>query len=144
MRFLRNEALLARSPALLASVESLGAAANRQGVLPEPAATVLASHALIAVILAGLQDARGLDEVSPRALRDRLERALTAGDPNDEHLLPLLERADALVRHIVDRTHRAYVEAGAEPIRIEVPSLRAAVAAPPSGAASASTRPSAS
>jgi len=130
-QFLRSEALLAGSPALLAAVESLGAAAARQGVLPEPAAIVLGSHALIAVILAALQDAGRLDELSQRALRAWLERALTTGDPDDEHLLPLLERADALVRHVVDRTHRAYVDAGANPIRIEMPSLQAAVAAPP-------------
>jgi hypothetical protein len=130
-QFLRGDAPLASPPALLAAVESLGAAAERQGVLPEPTATVLGSHALIAVVFAAVQDASRLDEMSQKALRDRLQRALTTGDPDDEHLLPLLERADALVRHVVDRTHRAYVEAGADPIRIDMPSLRATVAAPP-------------
>ncbi len=130
-QFLRHEALLADSPALLAAVESLRTAARAQGVLPEPTAAVLAGHGLIAVVLAGLLDARRLDEVSQRGLRDRLERALTTGDPDDAHLLPLLERADALVRHVLDRTHRAYTTAGADPVRIEMPSLREAVAAPP-------------
>jgi hypothetical protein len=131
-QFLRNDALLAQSPELLAAVESLGAAVTQQGVLPEPAATVLSSHALMAILLAALQDAGRLDELSPRELRLRLERALTTGDPDDDRLLPLLERADALVRHVVTRTHRAYVDAGAEPIRIEMPSLRESVAASPS------------
>ena len=129
-QFLRSDALLAGSPALLAAL-ALGSAAERQGVLPEPTATILGSHALIAVVLAALQDAGRLDELSQRALRTWLERALTTGDPDDDHLLLLLERADALVRHFVDRTHRAYVDAGASPIRIDVPSLRATVAAPP-------------
>lgn len=130
-QFLRSEALTADSPALLAAVESLGVAATRQGILPEPTAKVLGSHALMAVILAGIQDARRLDELSERTLRVRLERALTTGDPDDDHLLPLLEKADALIRHVVDRTHRSYVDAGAEPIRVDMPSLREAVAAPP-------------
>jgi hypothetical protein len=116
---------------LLAAVHALGSAATRQGVLPEPAGTVLAGHALVAVVLAGLQDARRLDEMSPRLLRTRLERGVTTGDPDDDRLLPLLERADALVLHLVERTHRAYVAAGAEPIRAEIPSLRDTVAAPP-------------
>jgi hypothetical protein len=129
--FLRSEALLAQPPALLAAVQSLGVSAGRQGVLPEPAATILGSHALIAVIFAGLQDAQQLDELSQRTLRVRLERALTTGDPDDNHVLSLLERADAVVRHVMDRTHRAYADSGADPIRIEMPSLREAVAKPP-------------
>jgi hypothetical protein len=43
----------------------------------------------------------------------------------------MLERADAVLRHVTDRTHRAYVEAGADPIQVGVPSLRDAIAAPP-------------
>ncbi|HEY1571690.1 MAG TPA: hypothetical protein VGG05_10125 [Pseudonocardiaceae bacterium] len=130
-KFLRGGALLSDSPALLAAVQRFGAAAARQGILPDPSAKVLSSHAFIAIILAGLQDAGQLDAIPARTLSGRLERALTVGDPDDEDLLPLLERADALVRHIQDRTHKAYVAAGAEPIRIEVPSLRDTIAAPP-------------
>jgi hypothetical protein len=129
--FLRGHALLADSPALLAAVESLGTAVQRQGGLPEPTAKTLGGHALGAVILAGVRDAARLDELSVRSLRSWLERGLTTGDPEDEHLLPLMEKADALVRHVVERTHRAYVDAGAEPHRIDVPSLRDLVATPP-------------
>lgn len=130
-KFLRGEALLSESPALLAAVQSFGRAAERQGILPDPASKVLSGHALIAVVLAGIQDASQLDAIPSDALRGRLERALTVGDPDDIHLLPLLERADAVVRHVQDRTHRAYVAAGAEAIRVEVPSLRDAIASPP-------------
>ena len=131
VKFLRGEALLSDSPALLAAVHSFGVAVQRQGVLPDPCAKVMSSHCLIAILLAGLQDAGRLDEIPPYALRGRLERALTVGDPDDVHLLSLLERADALVRHIQDRTHKSYVGAGAEPIRVDVPSLRDTIAAPP-------------
>lgn len=131
-QFLRFEAMLADSPALLAGVEALGRGVRAQGGVPEPTSTVLASHALVAVVFAALQDASRLGELSPRELRSRLQRALATGDPDDEHLLPLLERADALFRYTVERVHRTYTDAGAEPQRSEVPSLREVVAAPPS------------
>lgn len=130
-KFLRGEALLAGSPALLAAVQGFGSAVERQGGLPDPCAKILSGHALVAIVLAGLQDAGQLDAVPVGSLRGRLERALTVGDPDDVHLLPMLERADALVRHLQSRTHRAYVAAGAEAINIDVPSLRDAIATPP-------------
>lgn len=130
-RFLRGGSLLADSPALLSAIEAFGTSAHRQGGIPEPSATVLASHALIAIILAGLQDAGRLDDIPSTTLRDRLSRALTVGSADDVYLLPLLERADALVRHVQERTHRQYIQAGAEPIRVEYPSLRQIVAEPP-------------
>lgn len=129
--FLRHEALLADSHALLAAVGSLGAAVRRQGVLPEPCASVLSGHALTAIILAAVQDAARLDHMSERELRSRLERALTTGDPEDSNLLQLLERADALVRHVVERTHRLYINTGAQRIQLDAPSLRDAIAAAP-------------
>jgi hypothetical protein len=129
--FLRYGALIAKPPALLAGVATYGRAVQRQGAVPEPAASVLGGHALIALVLAALQDASQLDSIPPRLLHDRLSRALTVGDPDDTSLLALLERADALVRHLQERTHRAYVNAGAEPIRMDVPSLRDVVATPP-------------
>jgi len=130
-QFLRHESMLADSPALLAGVEALGRGVRAQGGLPEPTNVVLASHALLAVIFASVQDASRLGELSPKELRSRLERALATGDPDDEHLLPLLERADALFRHTVERVHRSYTDAGADPLRTDIPSLRDVVAAPP-------------
>ena len=129
--FLRYEALLADSHEILAGLEGLGEAADRQGSLPSPASHILSGHALVALLAAGLIDAGRLDNVSPSGLRQRLQRALTTGDPDDSSLLEMLERADAVLRHVTDRTHRAYVEAGAEPIQVGVPSLRDAIAAPP-------------
>jgi hypothetical protein len=130
-KFLRGGGLMADSPALLSAVEAFGKAAERQGGIPEPAATVLSSHALVAVILAALQDAGRLDEIPSVTLLERLGRALTVGSADDLYLLPLLERADALVGHIQERTHRRYVEAGAEPLRSPYPSLRQIIAEPP-------------
>ncbi|WP_407549109.1 hypothetical protein QOM21_08355 [Streptomyces sp. Pv4-95] len=130
-RFLRGDALLADSASLVGAVQAFGAAVEKQGVLPEPAALVLAGHSLMAVLLAGIQDAGRLDAVPRNMLRTRLESALTVGDSDDVYVLPMLEKADALFRFVQDRTHKAYVEAGAEPIRVEVPSLRDAIASPP-------------
>jgi hypothetical protein len=130
-RFLRGHGMLADSASLLAAVASLGAACERQGVLPDPTATILSGHALIAVLTAAIKDAGRIDVLGEVELRARLERALTVGDENDIYLLPLLERADTFFRYMQDRTHRAYVAAGSEPIRVEVPSLRDAIAAPP-------------
>jgi hypothetical protein len=130
-QFLRNEALLADSHEVLAALEGLGAATDRQGILPSPASHILGGHALVALITAGIADAGRLDHVSTSALRQRLELALTTGDPEDSSLLEMLERADAVLRHVAERTHREYVDAGAEPIEVGLPSLRDAIAAPP-------------
>lgn len=130
-RFLRGHGMLAESPALLSAVSELRYSCERQGVLPEPAAQVLAGHSLIAVVLAGIRDAGRLDQLGERELYGRLERALTLGDENDVYLLPLLERADAFVQWAQDRTHRAYTAQGAERLQIDFMSLRDAVARPP-------------
>lgn len=129
--FLRYEALLADSHEILAGLQALGESADRQGSLPSPASHILGGHALVALLTAGLIDAGRLDHISPSGLRQRLQRALTTGDPDDSSLLEMLERADAVLRHVADRTHRAYVDAGADPIQVGVPSLRDAIAAPP-------------
>lgn len=129
--FLRYEALLADSHEILAGLVGLGEAADRQGSLPSPASHILGGHALVALLAAGLIDAGRLDHVSPSGLRQRLHRALTTGDPDDSSLLEMLERADAVLRYVTDRTHRAYVDAGADPIQVGVPSLRDAITAPP-------------
>jgi hypothetical protein len=123
--------LLADSPNLLAAVQAFGVAVGKQGVLPEPAAGILSGHSLMAILLAGIQDAGRLDAFPVSSLRRRLVSALTVGDPDDTYVLPMLEKADALVRFIQDRTHKAYVDAGAEPIRLDVPSLRDAIASTP-------------
>lgn len=129
--FLRHEALLADSHEILAGLVGLSEAVDRQGGLPSPASNILAGHALVGLLAAGLTDAGRLDYASPTGLRERLRRALTTGDPEDSSLLDLLERADAVLQHVTARTHRAYVDAGAEPIHLGVPSLREAIAAPP-------------
>lgn len=130
-RFLRGHGMLAESAALVTAVAALGSACERQGVLPEPTASILGGHALVAVLLAAIRDAGRIDALGEEELRARLERAVTVGDEDDVHLLPLLERADSFIRYIQSRTHRAYANAGAEPIRLDVPSLRDAIATPP-------------
>ncbi|BBX94142.1 hypothetical protein H5U98_22785 [Mycolicibacterium boenickei] len=130
-RFLRGHGVLSDAPALLSAVAQLGRASELQGVLPEPASQVLAGHALLALILAATRDAGQIDSLGQTELRARRIRALTTGDENDVFLLPLLERADSLVRYYQEKTHRAYTAAGADAIRIDVPSLRDAIAQPP-------------
>lgn len=126
-KYFKGEALLADSTAVVAALHAFGDASQRQGVLPEPAGTVLAGHALVCFLLATLQDAGRLNEVRPIDIESRLHRAISLGDPDDSFVLPLLERADALLQHIQERTHRTYIANGAEPLRIDVPSLRDAV-----------------
>lgn len=130
IRFLRYEALLSDSHRILAALEGLGAAMDRQGSLPNPASHILGGHAVMALVMAGIADAGRLDRISTSALRQRLKLVLTTGDPEDSSMLEVLERADALLRHVAERTHRAYVDAGAEPIKVPMPSLRDAFAAP--------------
>lgn len=126
--FLRADALFAGSAPLLAGVESYGRAVHEQGMVPDPAAQVLAGHALIAVILAALQDASRLDELTLGELSERLAVELVGADAST---MKLLARADNVVGYLVGRVHRAYVDAGAEPVEQPLPSLRDTVAAPP-------------
>lgn len=126
-QFLRADALLAEPAALLAAVEALGDAVAAQGALPEPASTVLAGHALFAIVLAAIQDAGTLDSRTPKELRVAREQELVTSDPT---LFSLLDSADDLVRHVLTRVHRSYVDAGAEPIGITAPSLRESIVRP--------------
>lgn len=127
IHFLRRDALLASPSSLLASVQSFGDAVIEQGALPEPAATVLSGHALIAVLLAAIQDAGTLDICTPRELRKMREEEILAVD---SALVPVLERTDEFVKHVAGRIHRSYTRAGADPISIDVPSLRDSVFTP--------------
>lgn len=124
-QFLRGDALLADPSALLAGVEVFGDAVAAQGALPEPAATVLAGHALFAIVLAGIQDAGTLDARTPAELRTAREQDLI-----DPTLFSLFDRADDLIRYAVSRVHRAYVGQGAEPLQVSTPSLRESIARP--------------
>ncbi|WP_344597722.1 hypothetical protein [Actinomadura vinacea] len=119
--FLRYDALLASPNAILGALGNLGRAVDRRGILPHPAGHILASHALIALLLAALQDAAQLDLVPADVLRQRTERALTTGSPDDD-ILAVLDRADELVRFLLDRVHRAYTSSGAA--RQDVPQLK--------------------
>ncbi|UGT63990.1 hypothetical protein [Nocardia asteroides] len=131
VRFLRGHGTLADSPALISAVVALGSSFDRQGAVPEPTAQVLSGHALNALVLAAVLDAGRVDQIGHADLRRRLERALTLGDADDDYILQVLERADAVVRWSQDKLHRAYVENGADRLNIDVPSLRDTIASPP-------------
>lgn len=126
-QFLRSDALLSPPSALLAGVQAFGVAVTEQGALPEPASTVLSGHALIAVLLAAIQDAATLDIRTSRELRNMLEDEIQASDST---IIPVLERADELMRHVAKRIHRSYTAAGAEPISVNIPSMQKAILAP--------------
>lgn len=129
--FLRYDALLANPHAIVSAVDALGNAVARQAILPEPTGTVLAGHALLGILLAALQDAGQLDMLPTEILQQRLERALTVGHPDDDYMLRVLDRADALVGHALDRVHDAYMGSGKVRQEVDVPSLRAIVVTPP-------------
>jgi hypothetical protein len=129
--FLRHHALLAEPYSLLGALDSLGRSVRRQGVLPEPAGIVISGHALVCLLLAALQDASHLDMVPTSILHQRHERALTVGSPDDDHILQILDRADALIRYNVDRVHKAYSASGIARQDVTVPGLREVIESPP-------------
>ena len=129
--FLRFEALRSEPHRILRAVAALGRAASVGGVLPNPARLVLAGHAQIALVAAALGDASRLDEMSATDVLERTNRALVTGDPDDEHVLAILGRADEVIAYSLDRVHTAYQEVGAKRQNVDFPSLKAAVASPP-------------
>lgn len=129
--FLRYGFCFADSHESVGALLGLRAAVERQGVLPEPTGTVLASHALIALVMSAVRDAGRLDSVTPATLRENLRLGLTVGSPTDTHLLGVLSTVDAIVRNITGGLHSAYQAAGAEQIAFEVPSIGALVAQAP-------------
>jgi hypothetical protein len=129
--FLRCRSLLEPSYRNLAALVALRAAVDSGGVLPVPTRQVLARHALQTLALAALQDATLLDAQPVAHVRRRIELALTVGDPEDDHVLSVLGRADQLVGRLVEGIHRAYIDAGADRIDLAVPSLRELVADSP-------------
>lgn len=127
--FLRFDSLLADSPQSLNTLVALRATASN-GVLPNPTAMVLASHALIVLLLAAIRDASRLDVVPAADLQERVMRSVTLGDPDNDQILAVLSQADELVQHQVRRIHDSYTSAGAARQDITVTSLKAVVAEP--------------
>jgi hypothetical protein len=122
---------LAEPHAVLNALVALSDATGRIAVLPEPAGTVLAGHALIALLVASITDAGRSETVPDAALRRGLEIALATGSPDDEHVLEVLARADEVMRHQIALLQRAYSEAGASHVDFEPPSLRDSVSQSP-------------
>jgi hypothetical protein len=131
LRFLRHDALLSPSHEILGALVALRNAVTTCGVLPDPLGVVLASHALVGLVLATLIDAARSETLPNDELKRRLHRALTAGSPNDEHVLDVLGQADELFRHFAEHMHAYYVQAGAERLTIALPSARDLVAERP-------------
>jgi hypothetical protein len=129
--FLRHDFLLANSPRSLNALQALGTAAESGGVLPQPTAAILAGHAMSVLLMAATEDAARLDLIRQDELQLRVERGLTLGDPGNGNILNVLERADELVEHLVERIHRGYVAAGASRQDSDFVSLRDLVAQPP-------------
>ena len=129
--FLRHDALRSESHDSLRAVASLGRATGHGGVLPSPTREVLASHALIALLLAAISDAARLDELSLEELQERTERALTTGTPDSAQMVNVLARADDLVAYMLQGVHDAYESAGSKRVQVDIPSLREVVTRPP-------------
>lgn len=129
--FLRHDALRSESHDALRAIANLGRVTNQGGVLPSPTREVLASHAIVALLLAATIDAARLDELSPEELQERTERALTTGSPDSSQMLKVLARADDLVGYMLQRMHAAYEESGAKHVQVGIPSLREVVTRPP-------------
>ncbi len=128
--FLRADSLLADSPERLNALVALRSAADK-GIVPNPTALILTSHALITLLLAAIRDASRLDVVPASDLRERVSRAVTLGDPDNSQIMAILSRADELVQHQVRRIHDSYARVGAARQDIAIASLKAVVAEPP-------------
>ncbi|GIH51241.1 hypothetical protein SAMN05421833_125112 [Microbispora rosea] len=129
--FLRHEAFLANPTRCINALHALKGAVESGGALPQPTAKILASHALVTLLFAALQDAARLDVVPPEQLQIRVERSVTLGDPENDRILRVLDQADALVALMVNRIHDSYAAAGARRQSLEPASLRELVADPP-------------
>lgn len=122
--FIRHESLLADAHRTLGGLATLGEVTRKSSVLPETAARLLASHALVALVVAALRAAGRLDALGLAGLRSTIEEGILSGDPANQRISRVLELADAVVRDQASKLHRAYVDAGARPIQWDVPSLR--------------------
>jgi hypothetical protein len=131
--FLRWEALTAMPHSVLGALLALSSSVQRQGVLPQPTGQILASHALVAFFAAALRDAGQLDVIPADDLSTGLGLALTVGGEDNAHVLDILDTVDAVVRDIVEQVHDAYSGRGAARIDVPTPSLKSAVAEPPTG-----------
>ena len=129
--FLRHEALLAPSDRVLASLVTLNDCLGEDNAVPEPTGTMLAGHALIALLLAAVADAHALDVLHPDELLSRLGRFLTVGSSEQTRVLEMLDIADQLVQRFVEQVHDRYAAQGATRAEVEVPSLRRSVSDPP-------------
>ncbi|WP_157979534.1 hypothetical protein [Kribbella monticola] len=129
--FLRYDAVRSDSARCLSSLGALRTALAAGGVLPQPAGMVIASHALMTLLIAAIQDAGTLDEVSSADLRARTQLTMTVGSPDNAHVLGVLEKADEVLNLIVERVHQSYARSGSG--RQDVPpiSLRQLVTDPP-------------
>jgi len=129
--FIRHEALLAAPHRIMAALNGLGESLRGAGPIPEPTGSVLAGHSLIAVLVAAAIDAQALDVLPMTQLERRLELTLTVGGPEDESLLGLFGSADELVRHMIERVHQGYQDAGVARHDVQLPSLRDVIVQPP-------------
>ncbi|MGH3923888.1 MAG: hypothetical protein ACRDTT_13635, partial [Pseudonocardiaceae bacterium] len=129
--FLRHQSLLSPSHRSLTALVALRRSIEHGGVLPIPTRSILAGHALQSLTLAALQDAATLDTVPAPQLQRRIELALTVGNPDDDHVLSVLGRADQVMGRVLDGVHRAYIDQGASRVDVPAPSLRQLVAIPP-------------
>lgn len=129
--FLRHGTVLAPSDRILAALVNLREHITEGSGLPQPLAIVLASHALVGLLLAAIADAQVLDQLRPDQLQRRLEALLTVGGEGQTDVLEVLGAADRLVAHYIEQLHQQYASNGALRQELPFPSLRTLVSEPP-------------
>lgn len=131
MQYLRHDLLFAPSYRAVGALGTLKNSEGHRSTMPDVSAQYVASFALVGLVLAGLRAAQLLENRSNNQALRLFETALITGNPYDRQVLDVLDTADVIVRHIVDDVHAAYAADGARRLSGKVPSLRSAVADPP-------------
>lgn len=129
--FLRYDSLLSSPNLVLSALVSLGESLSSGGAVPDPTGLILSSHGLVALLVAAVTQSQYLDMLPRERLQKQIELSVTVGDPEDDHVLSVLDTADQILNRLAEQIHEQYIRNGATRADIQVPSLRNLVAQPP-------------
>jgi len=130
--YLRVEAFVEQPHRVLGTLVTLSDYMEQEVVIPERTLRAVMMNALLALSVAAVRTAGGLDALGERRVRNMIECGVVTGNPLDNQLLRVAESADALLSDQVEQVHDLYVAAGATRQEVNVASIRDAIAVIPS------------